>query len=36
MIYKSIADLIGKTPLIELGRYVKKHSLSAKLVELWP
>ncbi len=31
-IFKSLTDLIGKTPLLELSNYSKKHSLSATLV----
>ncbi|GHV35893.1 hypothetical protein FACS1894187_09570 [Synergistales bacterium] len=31
-IYSKITDLIGKTPLLELGRYAAEHKLSAKLV----
>lgn len=31
-IYKSLTDLIGKTPLLELSNFEKKHSLSATLV----
>jgi len=32
MIYKSIDQLIGKTPLVELGGTEKKYGLSAKLI----
>ncbi len=31
-IYKSLTDLIGKTPLLELSNYEKKHDLKATLV----
>lgn len=31
-IYKSLTDLIGKTPLLELSNYEKKHSLNATVV----
>lgn len=31
-IYKSLTDLIGKTPLLELSNYEKKNNLGAKLV----
>lgn len=31
-IFKSLTDLIGKTPLLELSNYSKKHNLSAALV----
>lgn len=31
-IYKSLTDLIGKTPLLELSNYEQKHSLKATLV----
>lgn len=31
-IHKSIAELIGKTPLVELGNYSKKHEVKARLV----
>ena len=31
-IYKSLTDLIGKTPLLELTNYEKKNALNAKLV----
>lgn len=31
-IFKSLTDLIGKTPLLELSNYSKKHNLSASLV----
>lgn len=31
-IYSSISELIGKTPLLELGRYVSKKNLSAKII----
>lgn len=31
-IYKSLTDLIGKTPLLELSNYNKKHSLTAAVV----
>ncbi len=31
-IYKSLTDLIGKTPLLELTNYEKKHELKASLV----
>ena len=31
-IYNSLPELIGKTPLLELGRYGKKHGLGARLV----
>ena len=31
-IYKSLTDLIGKTPLLELSNYEKKHDLKASVV----
>ncbi len=31
-IYKSLTDLIGKTPLLELVNYEKKHSLKARVI----
>ncbi len=31
-IYQSITDLIGRTPLLQLGNYGKKHSLKATLI----
>lgn len=31
-IYKSLTDLIGKTPLLELTNYERKHDLKAKVV----
>ena len=31
-VYKKISDLIGKTPLLELGNIEKKLGLEAKLV----
>ena len=31
-IFKSLTDLIGGTPLLELGNYNKKHDLSATLL----
>ena len=31
-IYKSITDLIGKTPLLELTNYEKKHALKASVI----
>ncbi len=31
-IYKSLTDLIGKTPLLELSNYENKHDLKAKIV----
>lgn len=31
-IYKNLTDLIGKTPLLELSNYEKKHALNAVLV----
>ncbi len=31
-VYKSLADLIGKTPLLELSNYEKKHNLKAAVV----
>ncbi len=31
-IYARITDLIGRTPLVRLGNYEKKHGLSAKLI----
>ncbi len=31
-IYKSLTDLIGKTPLLELANYEKKHDLKAKVI----
>lgn len=31
-VYKSVEELIGKTPLVELSNYNKKHGLDAKLL----
>lgn len=31
-IYKSLTELIGRTPLLELTRYEKKHDLKAKVI----
>lgn len=31
-IYKNLTDLIGKTPLLELANYNKKHGLSASII----
>jgi cysteine synthase A len=31
-IYKSLTDLIGNTPLLELGNYARKHNLNATIV----
>lgn len=31
-IYKKVTELIGKTPLLELGNYGKKHNLSATIL----
>lgn len=31
-IYKSLTELIGKTPLLELSNYNKKHDLGAKII----
>ncbi len=31
-VYKSLTDLIGKTPLLELTNYEKKHDLKAKVI----
>jgi threonine dehydratase len=31
-IHKSITELIGKTPLLELENYEKKHGLEAKII----
>ena len=31
-IYQSLTDLIGKTPLLELANYEKKHDLQAKVI----
>ncbi len=31
-IYNSIADLVGKTPLVEISRFAKKHQISARLL----
>ena len=31
-VYKSISELVGKTPLLELTGYEKKHSLEAKVL----
>jgi len=31
-IYKSLTDLIGKTPLLELSNYTKQNNLSAKVI----
>lgn len=31
-VYKSLTDLIGKTPLLELSNYEKKHDLKAKVI----
>ncbi len=32
MIYKNLTDLIGKTPLLELGNYQKQHDLNATIL----
>ena len=32
-IYKSLTDLIGKTPLLELTNYEKKHGLKAQSLQ---
>lgn len=32
MIYTNLTELIGKTPLLELSNYGKKHSLDAKII----
>ena len=31
-IYQSVPELIGHTPLLELSRYMKNNSLSARLI----
>ena len=31
-VYQSITDLIGKTPLLELSNYERKHQLKAKVI----
>ncbi|MBQ8728414.1 MAG: pyridoxal-phosphate dependent enzyme, partial [Oscillospiraceae bacterium] len=31
-VYESITELVGKTPLLELKNYEKKHGLEAKLL----
>ncbi len=31
-VYKSLTELIGKTPLLELSNYEKKHGLKAKII----
>lgn len=31
-IYQSITELVGKTPLVELGNYEKEHELEAKII----
>ena len=31
-VYKSITELVGHTPLVELGNYEKKHNLKARLL----
>ncbi len=31
-VYKSITELVGKTPLLELSNYEKKHNLQAKIL----
>lgn len=31
-IYKSVAELVGKTPLVEIENYEKKHGLKAKIL----
>ncbi len=31
-IYQNITELIGKTPLIEVGRYAKEHDAAAKII----
>lgn len=31
-IYKTITDLIGRTPLLELSNYEKSHQLQARLL----
>jgi len=31
-VYKSITELVGKTPLLELGRYAKANELKARLI----
>ncbi|MDR1703001.1 MAG: pyridoxal-phosphate dependent enzyme, partial [Sporomusaceae bacterium] len=31
-IYKNLSELIGKTPLLELGNYGKKHGLQANII----
>lgn len=31
-IYKNVTELIGKTPLVELGQFNKKHGLKAKIL----
>ena len=32
MVYKNIAEIIGRTPLMELGGYQKKYGLGARLL----
>ena len=31
-VYKNLTDLIGKTPLLELKNYEKKHGLKATVI----
>ena len=31
-VYKSLTELVGKTPLLELSNYNKKHSLEATVI----
>jgi len=31
-IYKNLTELIGRTPLLELGNYAKRHGLLAELI----
>ena len=31
-VYKNVTELIGNTPLMELGNYEKKHNLQAKVL----
>ena len=31
-IYSSIAELVGNTPLVELGNYEKQHDLHARVL----
>lgn len=31
-IYKKVTDLVGNTPILELGNYEEKHNLEAKIL----